>query len=120
MATLMSKVGIIQQKQEDVESSHMVQEKGHDDNDEGLGTLVALTESTQAFLEAAFSSMLANADHKKQIEYIGVPDCDSIQCPKLDHPVIQAIVPNDVIKVDGYLSCLHQYVWMRWCSLQQP
>ena len=50
----------------------------------GLGNLVNLTDSPQALLEAAFSAELANADHKRQVEHIGVPDCDSIQSLKLD------------------------------------
>ena len=39
----------------------MVQE-GDDDGKEDPGNLVTLMESTQAFLEVAFSFMLANAD----------------------------------------------------------
>jgi len=48
---------------------------------------------------------LANANRKKWLDRIGVPDCNSIQCPKLDS-VIQAVIPSDAIKADGYLSCL--------------
>ena len=85
--------------------------QGEDEDDAtGPGNLVTLTESTQAFLEAAFSATLANADRKKWVERIGVPDCDSIRCLKLD-PVIQAIVPNEATKVDGYLSRLQQF-WL--------
>ena len=68
------------------------------------------SESTHAFLEAAFSTTLANTDRKKSVSCVGVPDCDSIQCPKLV-PVIQAIVPSDATKVDGYLLCLQQ-LWL--------
>ena len=39
-----------------------------------------------------------------------MPDCDSIRCPKLD-PVIQAIIPNEATKADGYLSRLQQF-WL--------
>ena len=101
IATLMSKMEELQQKQVALESSHMV----YDDNDEGpAGNLVMLTESMQAFLEAALSTTFANADRKKWVKCIGVPDCDSIWCSKLD-PVIQAIMPNDTIKADGtYLT----------------
>ena len=81
-----------------------------EDDAMGPGNLVTLMESTQAFLEAAISTMLANTDRKKWVERIGVPDCDSIRCPKLD-PVIKAIVPNEVTKADGYLSHLQQF-WL--------
>ena len=36
--------------------------------------------------------------------------CNSIRCPKLD-PVIQAIVPNEATKADGYLLRLQQF-WL--------
>ena len=62
------------------------------------------------FLEAAFSTTLTNADRKKWVDRVGVPDCDSIRCPKLD-PVIQAIVPNEATKADGYLLRLQQF-WL--------
>ena len=87
----------------------------YEDDATGPGNLVTLTESTQAFLEAAFSAMLAYADRKKQVEWIDVPDCDSIRCPKLD-PVIQAIVPNEATKADGYLSRLQQF----WLDMTAP
>ena len=47
---------------------------------------------------------------KRGIERIGVPNCNNIRCPKLD-PVIQAIVPNEAIKADRYLSHLQQF-WL--------
>ena len=58
----------------------MVQEEGDNEDEELSGSLVSL-------LEAAFSTTLANADRKKRVDCVGVPDCDSIRCPKLD-PVI--------------------------------
>ena len=54
--------------------------------------------------------MLTNADRKKRVDHVGVPDCDSNWCPKLD-PVIQAIVPNEASKADGYLLRLQQF-WL--------
>ena len=71
---------------------------------------MSLSESAHAFLEAAFSTTLTNADRKKRVDRVGVPDCDGIRCPKLD-PVIQAIVPNEATKADGYLSRLQQF-WL--------
>ena len=67
------------------------------DDATGPGNLVTLTESTQAVLEVTLSTTLANTNCKKGIEHIGVLDCDSIWCPKLD-PVIQAIVLNEATK----------------------
>ena len=97
------------------DASLTVQE-GEDNKDEDLsGNLVSLSESTHAFLEAAFSTTLANADRGKRVDRVGVPDCDSIRCPKLD-PVIQAIVPNDATKADGYLSHLQQF----WLDVTAP
>ena len=98
IAALPAKVEELQCSQSG-EPSHTVREEDEDD-DKGPGNLVTLTESTQVFLEASFSATLANADHKKRVECIGVPDCDSIRCPKLDS-AIQAIVLNDTIKADS-------------------
>ena len=109
MATLTSKVETLQQKQVS-DASLMVQEEEDNEDEELSGSLVSLSESTHAFLEAAFSTMLTNADHKKQVDRVGVPDCNNIRCPKLD-PVIQAIVPNEATKADGYLSHLQQF-WL--------
>ena len=109
MATLTSKVETLQQKQAS-DASLMVQEEEDNEDDELSGSLVSLSESTHAFLEAAFSTTLTNADRKKRVDRVGVPDCDSIRCPKLD-PVIQAIVPNEATKADGYLSRLQQF-WL--------
>ena len=99
-------------KVEELHSGLTTQGEKEDDATGPGNNLVTLTESTQAFLEAAFyaSATFANADHKKWVERIGMPDCDSIQCPKLD-PVIQAIVPNEATKADGYSSCLQQF-WL--------
>ena len=109
MAMLTSKVEMLQQKQAS-DVSVMVQEE-EDNEDEYLsGNLVSLSESTHAFLKAAFFTMSANTDHKKQVSRVGVPDCDSIRCPKLD-PIIQAIVPSDATKADGYLLRLQQF-WL--------
>ena len=82
-----------------------------EDDATGSGNdLVTLMESTQAFLKAAFSATLVNTDHKEWVERIGVPDCNSIRCPKLD-PVIQGIILNEATKADGYLSRLQQF-WL--------
>ena len=74
----------------------------------GTATLVELFEETTAFLEAAFSTKLSNADRKKRIAHIGIPDSDMIRCPKLD-PMLATVLPKDVIKADGYLSRLQQF-----------
>ena len=66
--------------------------KCEEDNTMGPGNSEALTESTHGASGSGLR-MLANAEHKMWDERISVPDCDSIQCPKLD-PVIQAIVQN--------------------------
>ena len=108
MATLMSKVETLQQKQAS-DASLMVQEEDNEE-EELSGSLVSLLESTHAFLEAAFSTTLTNADRKGRVDRVGVPDCDSIRCPKLD-PVIQAIVPNEVTKADSYLLRPQQF-WL--------
>ena len=85
MATLTSKVETLQQKQAS-DASVMVQEEDNEDEDLS-GNLVSLSESMHAFLKETFSTTLANMDRKKQVSHVGVPDCDSIWCPKLD-PVI--------------------------------
>ena len=109
MATLTSKVETLQQKQAS-DASLMVQEEEDNEDEELSGSLVSLSDSTHAFLEVAFSTTLTNADRKKRVDHVGVPECDSIRYPKLD-PVIQAIVPNEATKADGYLSCLQQF-WL--------
>ena len=85
------------------------------EDEELSGSLVSLSESTHAFLEAAFSTTLTNADRKKRVDHVGVPDCDSIRCPKLD-PVIQAIVLNEATKADGYLLRLQKF----WLDVTAP
>ena len=114
MATLTSKVETLQQKQAS-DVSVMVQEEEDNEDEDLSGNLVSLSESTHAFLEAAFSPTLANADRKGRVSRVGVPGCDSIRCPKLD-PVIQAIVPSDAKKADGYLSRLQQF----WLDVTAP
>ena len=106
MATLTSKVETLQQKQAS-DASLMIQEE---EDDELSGSLVSLSESMHAFLEAAFSTTLTNADRKKRVDRVCVPNCDSIRCPKLD-PVIQAIIPNEATKAGGYLLRLQQF-WL--------
>ena len=105
MATLASKVDEIQQAQV-AGPSHMAKE-GEDDDDEGPArNQVTLTQSTQAFLKMAFSSTLANTDHKSGWRVLACPT-DSIRCPKLN----PAIVPSDTTEADGYLSHLNQF-WL--------
>ena len=67
------------------------------------GKLVELSEETSAFLEAAFSMTLSNADRRKRIAHIGIPDGNKIHCPKLD-PMLATVLPKDAIKADDYLS----------------
>ena len=109
MVMLTSKVETLQQKQAS-DASLMVQEEEDNEDDKLSGSLVSLSESTHAFLEAAFSTTLTNADRKKRVDRVGVRDCNSIRCPKLD-PVIQTIAPNEATKADGYLSHLQQF-WL--------
>ena len=93
----------------------MVQEEEDNEDEDLSGNLVSLSESTHTFLEVAFSTTLANADRKKRVSLVGVPNCDGIQCPKLD-PVIQTIVPSDATKADSYLSRLQQF----WLDMTAP
>ena len=51
---------------------------------------------------------MPNADHKKQIVHIGIPDCHKFHCQKLD-PMLITILLRDTIKLDGYLSHLQQF-----------
>ena len=74
------------------------------------GKLVELSEETSVFLEAAFSTTLSNADRRKQIAHIGIPDCDKICCPRLD-PMLATVLPKDAIKADSYLLRLQQF-WL--------
>ena len=53
---------------------------------------------------------LSNADRRKRIAHIGIPDCDKIRCPKLD-PMLATVLPKDAIKADSYLSHLQQF-WL--------
>ena len=103
MVSLQSKVDEMQQKQHTTAMDHEAVEEG-----DGSGNLIELSETTKSFLEAAFSATVANTDRKKQLDRIGVPDCDAIRCPKLDQ-VMQSTILNDAIKADGYLSCLQQF-----------
>ena len=86
-----------------------------EETEDSAGKLVELSEETSAFLEAAFSTTLSNADHRKRIAQIGIPDCDKIRCPKLD-PMLATVLPKDAIKVDGYLSRLQQF----WLDVVAP
>ena len=71
-----------------------------EENEDSARKLVELSEETSALLEAAFSTTLSNADRRKRIAHIGIPDCDKIRCPKLD-PMLAT----------GYLSRMHQF-WL--------
>ena len=81
-----------------------------EENEDSAGKLVELSEETSAFLEVAFSTTLSNADRRKRIARFRIPDCDKICCPKLD-PMLATVLLKDVIKADGYLSCLQQF-WL--------
>ena len=80
------------------------------EDEDGSGYLVELLKTTKSFLEAAFSTPVANTDSKKRFDRIGVPDCNAIRYPKLDQ-VMQSIILNDATKADSYLSCLQQF-WL--------
>ena len=69
-----------------------------------------LRRETIAYLEAAFSTKLGNADRKKRIAQIWIPDSDMIHCPKLD-PMLATVLLKNAIRADGYLSCLQQF-WL--------
>ena len=105
MVPLQSKVDEMQQKQHPTAVDHEAIE-----DEDGSENLVELLETTKSFLEAAFSMTVANTDRKKQLDQIGIPDCEAIRCPKLDQ-VMQSIIPNDATKADGYLSHLQQF-WL--------
>jgi len=107
MKSLQNKVEEMQQQQQQTPSSSGQE---FEEDDDATGNLVELLESTESFLEVAFSMTVTNSDHKKWLYQIGAPECDAIRCPKLDS-VVQSIVPNDTIKADGYLSHLHQF-WL--------
>ena len=76
------------------------------EEDDDSTNLVMLLETTKSFLEAAFSTTFTNADRKKRLNWLRIPECDAIRCLKLD-PVVQSIVPSDAIKADDYLSHLY-------------
>ena len=107
MVSLQTQVNEMQQQQK--QQSTAVDHKAIEDKD-GLGYLVEHSETIKSFLEAAFSAIIVYTNHKKWLDRIGVPDCDSIRCPKLDQ-VLQSIIPSDAIKADGYLSRLQQF-WL--------
>ena len=85
--------------------------EGGDSNNEMEGSsrsLVELSETTKAFLEAAFSATMPNKVRKQRVGKIGIPDCDQIRCPKLDS-MLKAVLPKDAIKADGYLLRLQKF-----------
>ena len=112
MVSLQSKVNEMQQQQKQHSTAGDHEEMEDEDSS---GDLVELSETTKAFLKAAFSGTVTNADRKKRLNQIGIPDCDTIKCPKLDQ-VMQFIIPNDAIKVGGYLSRLQQF----WLDMVTP
>ena len=111
---MMKQMTVLQEKAEAIQSSRNEvsnsRNESDDEKEDGDGGLVQLTETTKTFLEATFSSMMTNADRKKRVEKIGVPNCDQIRCPKLDG-VLKAVLPRDAIKADRYLSRLQQF-WL--------
>ena len=64
-----------------------------EETEDSAGKLVELSEETSAFLEAAFSTTLSNAERRKRIAHIGISDCDKIRCPKLD-PMLATVLPE--------------------------
>ena len=100
---LNEKVDIIEKRSTDPTGSRGDSEE---ETEEDSGGLVQLTEATKTFIKAAFSGTLSNADRKKRVDKVGVPDCDQICCPKLDG-VLKAVLTKE----DGYLSRLHQ-LWL--------
>ena len=94
MVSLQTQVNEMHQQQK--QQSTAVDHEAVEDKD-GLGYLVELLEMTKSFLEAAFSAITAIIYHKMRLDWIGIPDCDAIRCPKLDQ-VMQSIIPSDGIK----------------------
>ena len=85
-----------------------------EENEDSAWKLVELSEETSAFLEAAFSMTLSNADRRKRKAHIGIPDCNKIHCPKLN-PILATLLPKDAIKADGYL-CITSATILAKCS----
>ena len=81
-----------------------------EETEDSAGMLVELSEETSAFLKAAFSTTLSNADRRKRIAHIGIPDCNKIRCPKLD-PMLATVLLKDAMKTDSYLSRLQRF-WL--------
>ena len=81
MTVLQEKVEAIQSSRNEVSNSR---HESNDEKEDGDGGLIQLTETTKTFLEAAFLGTMTNADRKKGVKKIGVPDCNQVCCPKLD------------------------------------
>ena len=110
---MLKQVSTLQEKVDAIQKKSVTPSEVGDSDDEmegSSGSLVELSETTKAFLEAAFSATMPNEDRKKQVVKVGIPDCDQIRCPKLDG-VLKAVLPKDAIKADGYLSRLQQF-WL--------
>ena len=110
---MLKQVSMLQEKVDSIQKKSVTPSEVGDSDDEmegSSGSLVELSETTKAFLEAAFSATMPNEDRKKRVVKVGIPDCDQIRCPKLDG-VLKAVLPKDAIKADGYLSRLQQF-WL--------
>ena len=86
-----------------------------EDNDTSSGSLVTLSESAAAFLEAVFSSKLDNNSRKAKAKAKGTPDSRCIQCAKLD-PVVSANVPTAARTADRASSRIQNF----WLDAANP
>ena len=75
---ILKQVSTLQEKVDAIQKSVTPSEVGDSDDEmEGSsGSLVELSETTKAFLEAAFSTTMPNEDRKKRVVKVGIPDCD--------------------------------------------
>ena len=101
---MLKQVLMLQEKVDAIQKKSVTPSEVGDSDDEmegSSGSLVELSETTKAFLEAAFMATMPNEDRKSVgIVKVGIPNCDQIRCPKLDG-VLKAVLPKDAIKADG-------------------
>ena len=110
---MLKQILTLQEKVDTIQKKSLTPSEVGDSDDEmegSSGNLVELSETTKAFLEAAFLATMPNEDRKKRVVKVGIPDCDQIRCPKLEC-MLKAVLPKDAIKADGYLSRLQQF-WL--------
>lgn len=82
VTTLMSKVEALQQKQTS-ETSPMVQE-GKTTTMRTYPGIGAIIEVYTGFFGGSILHHIGKHRPQKRVDHVGVPNCDSIRCPKLD------------------------------------